>query len=151
MEHGDLSNKVSPRVLLVFENAVGFCIDRTQFEKELKRKHWDRALSYWDFNELMLRQILWLFHKKDVRTEVVTFLPAGFADVLMLGFDKIDLPIHRVWSTTPENLGRQIAYMPDLACVYDPEPARWLMYGSKGRFLTHAGQLGEDVGHEQFR
>jgi hypothetical protein len=147
MEHGDLSNKVSPRVLLVFENAIGFCADRKRFDRELGRGHWDRACACWDFNELILRQILWLFHKKDVRTEVVTFQPPGFADELAQRFEEIDLPIHRVWSTTPESLGRQIAYMPDLACVYDPEPSRWLMYGSKGRFLQHAAQLGEDVGH----
>jgi hypothetical protein len=147
MEHGDLSNKVSPRILLVFENAMGFCTDRAKFDKAVKRKHWDAASGLWDFNELMMRQILWLFWKKDVRTEVVTFLPGEFADLLLLRFDEIDLPIHRVWSTTPESLGRQIAYMPDLACVYDPEPSRWLMYGSKGRFLQHAAQLGEDVGH----
>lgn len=149
LQNGDLSNKVSPRVLLVFEGALGFCTDRRKFDKAVQRGHWDRANACWEYNELLLRQILWLFHKKNVRTEVVTFLPAEFADTLKLAFDAMDLPIHRTWSTTPEWLGRQIAYMPDLACVYDPEPKRWLMYGGKGRLLTRSTQLGEDVGHEQ--
>lgn len=147
MEHGDLSNKVSPRLLLVFENALGWCTDKTKCEKELKRQHWEKSFGYWTWNELMLRQILWLFHKKDVRTEVVTFMGEGFADCIKFELDALDIPVHRVWSTTPESLGRQIAYMPDLACVYDPEPSRWLMYGSKGRFIEHANQLGEDVGY----
>lgn len=149
MEHGDLSNKVSPRILLVFENALGFCTDRNKFEKTHKRQHWEKSFGYWQFNDLALRQILWLFHKKDVRTEVVTFLSEGFAGVLKTELDVLDIPIHRVWSTTPESLGRQIAYMPDLACVYDPDPSRWLMYGGKGRFLSAVTQLGEDVGYGQ--
>ena len=149
MEHGDLSNKVSPRVLLVFENALGYCVDMSKSDKYLAKKNFTRAFGYWDFNEMILRQILWLFHKKDVRTEVVTFIPGDFVDEIKVALDELDIPVHRVWCTTPENLGRQIAYMPDLACVYDPEPQRWLMYGSKGRFLTSATQLGEDVGYER--
>ena len=97
----------------------------------------------------MVRQVLWLFHRKDVSTEIVTFLHPDFATEVKYLLDVNDIPVHRVWATTPENLGRQIAYMPDLACVYDPEPERWLMYGGKGRFLTSATQLGEDVGYGQ--
>lgn len=152
MQNGDLSNQVSARILLVFEGALGFCIDDKKYQKAATRKNWERAAEYWELNELMMRRILWLFYKKDVHTEVVTFLdtPAGgFVDELAGRLDASDLPIHRVWATTPEHLGRQIAYMPDLACVYDPEPERWLMYGSKGRFLTSVAQLGEDVGRER--
>jgi len=104
-------------VLLVFENALGFCTDKTKFEKELKRQHWEKSFGYWQFNDLMLRQILWLFHKKDVRTEVVTFNGESFAGCIKQELEVLDIPIHRVWWTTPESLGRQIAYMPDLACV----------------------------------
>jgi hypothetical protein len=149
VEHGDLSNKVSPRVLLVFENALGYCTDMSKSDKYLAKKNYTRAFGYWDFNEMLLRQILWLFHKKDVRTEIVTFIQGDFVDEIKVALEEMDIPVHRVWCTTPENLGRQIAYMPDLACVYDPEPIRWLMYGSKGRFLTTATQLGEDVGYGQ--
>lgn len=149
MQNGDLSNRVSPRVLLVFEGALGFCTDQKKFDKAIARKSWGRSVRFWELNELMVRKILWLFHKKDVRTEVVTFLPAQFADELAEWLDEMDLPVHRVWSTTPEALGRQIAYMPDLACVYDPEPRRWLAYGAKGRFLTSVSQLGEDIGYGQ--
>ncbi len=149
MERGDLSNKVSPRILLIFENALGFCTDKNKHDKAIKKKNWDRAVALWDFNEIMVRQILWLFHKKDVRTELVTFYPPDFADGLKIALDFMDLPIHRVWSSTPESLSRAIAYMPDLACVYDPEPTRWLTYGSKGRFLSSATQLGQDVGYGQ--
>lgn len=148
MLNGDLSNQVSARILLVFEGALGFCTDEKRFSKAASRGNWERAIGYWELNELMMRRILWLFHKKDVHTEVVTFLE-GFGDEIAELLETHDLPVHRVWSTTPEHLGRQIAYMPDLACVYDPEPQRWLMYGGKGRFLTSAAQVGDDVGYER--
>ena len=149
MQNGDLSNQVSARVLIVFEGALGFCTDEKKFKKAADRGNWERAAECWELNELMVRRILWLFYHKDVHTEVVTFLPSGFADELAeLLEDKYDLPVHRVWASTPELLGRQIAYMPDLARVYDPEPQRWLMYGGKGRFLTSVSQVGEDIGRE---
>jgi hypothetical protein len=148
VQNGDLSNKMSPKVLLVFEGALGFCTDPKKFDKAMVRGNWERAVGYWELNELMMRRILWLFHRKDVRTEVVTFYSPGFADEVATRLEAADLPVHRVWSTSPGHLGRQIAYMPDLACVYDPEPQRWLMYGGKGRLLTSFTQLGEDVGRE---
>lgn len=147
VQNGDLSNKVSPRILLVFEGALGFCSNEKKFAKAAAKQDWERALSFWEFNELLIRQILWLFHRRDVNTEIVTFKPEGFATELRYRLDTMDIPVHRVWSTSPENLGRQIAYMPDLACVYDPEPERWLMYGSKGRLLSRATELGSEVGY----
>jgi hypothetical protein len=147
LQNGDLSSHVAPKLLLVYEGALGFCTDTKKYDKAASRHQWEKAWQHWELNELMVRQILWLFHKKDVRTEVVTFLHRDFATELRHQLDEMDLPVHRVWSTTPESLGRQIAYMPDLACVYDPEPERWLMYGGKGRLITSALQLGEDVGY----
>jgi hypothetical protein len=91
----------------------------------------------------MVRRILWLFHKKDVHIEIVTYLGDEFAEALADWLDDEQVPVSRVWSTTPERLARGIAYMPDLHTVYDPEASRWLSYGSKGKYLTDVNQVGD--------
>lgn len=142
MKDGDLSNKVAPRLLLVFEGALGFCNDDRKYRKLAGKGKWENALEYWVINPLMANRILWLYFKKDVNTEVVTFISEEFADELTTRLDVEGIPIHRVWYTTPAALARRIAYMPDLAAVYDPEPTRWLTYGSKGVYITDTNQLG---------
>lgn len=143
MEKGDLSNKVSPRILLVFEGALGFCRNETKAARLYRKGRHQQALNeYWLLNETMVHRILWLFHKKDITFEVVTFLGHEFAVELKYWLDSLDIPVHRVWETTPTNLGRSIAYMPDLSYVYDPDPERWLMYGAKGVFLQDVNQIG---------
>lgn len=144
MRNGDLSNRVSPRVVLVFEGALGFCTDTRKFDRQLRRGHFEEATRFWEINSLLAGKILHLNYYKDVTFEVVTFI-GGDEWAAELGYYLEDLPLHRVWATTPEKLGRKIAYMPDLACVYDPEPKRWLMYGTKGRFLTSVNQIGEGM------
>ena len=145
MLNGDLSNKISPRILLIFEGAVGICLDKGKHDKLMKQGRWAGAVAQWTWNEPVIRRILWLFHKKDITFELVTFIGEFFAEELEQAAGEDDIPFHRVWWTTPERLGRSIAYMPDLSCVYDPEPTRWLMYGSKGKFLTDVNQIGEGL------
>jgi hypothetical protein len=134
MKNNDLSNSVSPRIVLVAENAL-------IYQREKSKK--GRPVSGWVLYDDMVKRILWLFHKKDVHIEVVTYLGDDFAEALAEWLDDEMVPVSRVWSTTPGALARNIAYMPDLACVYDPDPSRWLSYGSFGRFINDINQLGE--------
>jgi hypothetical protein len=145
MLNGDLDNKVSPRLLLVFEGALGIKTDGPGFDRAVRKHRWAQVMDCWELNELMARRLLWLYYNRDVNYEIVTFLGDDFARELSLWINDVGLPVHRVWATTPDKLGRTIAYMPDLACVYDPEPTRWLMYGGKGRFLERVSQIGEGM------
>jgi hypothetical protein len=97
----------------------------------------------WKLYDLMVRRILWLFFKKNLNIEVVTYLGDDFAEELAEWLDDEMVPVSRVWSTTPDALARNIAYMPDLHTVYDPDPERWLAYGSKGRFISDINMLGD--------
>ena len=145
MEKGDISNHSAARALIVFEGAVAFCTDNKEFAKLAKKDKWSQAIKLWTLNEFCVRRILYLFHRKDITFEVVTFLGQAFANEARVFLDEQDIPIHRVWSTTPESLGRSIAYMPDLAWVYDPDPEHFLMYGSKGGHLADVGQIGHFI------
>jgi hypothetical protein len=135
MKHNDLSNKVSPRILLVAEDALIF-----QRQKPKKKAS---PVDGWVLHEMMVRQILWLFHKKDVNIEVVTYLGDEFGEALAEWLDDEGVPVAKVWSTTPGALARNIAYMPDLAAVYDANAERWLSYGSFGRYLERVQDFGD--------
>ena len=144
MKDGDLAAKVAPRILIVFEGAIAFCNDSDKYAKLVGRRRFHRAMGYWELNDIVVRRLLWLYWQKDVNIEVVTYLGEDMVPEVD-EFIGETIPCHRVWGTTPEDLGRKIAYMPDLACVYDPEPSRWLMYGSKGRFLDSVTRIGEGM------
>jgi hypothetical protein len=145
MQKGDLSNEVIPRILLVFENAVGWLPDANikAHAKARAKQHWEDAVACWDLNELMLRKIWDVTFRKSITVEVVTFLGAGFADCLAARLDEEDVPVHRVWATTPAQLARKITFMPDVAKIYDPDEAHVFTYGAKGCVLTDVHQLGE--------
>ena len=144
MEHGDLSNIVSPRILLIFEGSLGYLPEesRKRFLRVIRRGRWDLAVRYWKLNEMYVRQILYLYHKRNVNIEIVTFLGEDFAGELAACLDEEGVVVHDVWASTPTLLARKIAYMPDLSMVYDPDPDRWLTYGSHGTYITSHTQLG---------
>jgi hypothetical protein len=143
---GDLSNESVPKIVLVFEGALGF-IDRKDQGKcarYIHRKRWREAADMWILNELMMQRIWYATRHLSQTIEVVTFAgPEEFGEALEFRLqDEEELPVHRVWATRPELLARKLTYMPDLAVVYDPDPARWLTWGPKGRILTDPNQLG---------
>ncbi len=149
MKHNDLSSQVVPRLALVFEGALGFA-DRAalrQFEKDLKRKHLDWAASRWVLDPTMMLKIWDVTKRLSFNLDIVTFLADGsefFGEALAIRLqDVYDLPIHGVIATTEDKLSRKIAYMPDLAKIYDPDRLRSLRWGSKGYHLTDLNQLGE--------
>jgi len=144
MQHGDISNESAPRILLVFEGAVGFLPDIKvkDYQRAVRRHAWDDAVSCWELSEPILRRILDLVLRRNLAVEVVTFISQPFADVLAARLDEEDVPVRRVWYSTPGRLSRRLAYMPDVAAVYDPDEAHVFTYGSKGRVLVDPNQLG---------
>lgn len=143
MEKGDLSNEVTPKVLLVFEGAVAFLPAERQktYDKLIKRNHWGLACGMWELNEMMLRKIWDVMFRQGRDIEIITYISQEFADAIAARLDEEDVPVRRVWYTTPAILSRKIALMPDVAAVYDPDPAHQFTYGGKGRVLTSPHDL----------
>jgi hypothetical protein len=146
-EHGirsmrDLSTRPSPKILLVFEGTVAYCTNREKSQRLIDRGSYSKALRFWTLNELCVRRILYLFFRKDLQFEVVTFLGDGFAAAVREWLDDNDIPVHRVWASDPDRLARNISYMPDLAIVYDSDPERAGRYGLKGVHLTDINAIG---------
>jgi hypothetical protein len=135
-----------PKIVLVFEGALGFIDrnDRRKFDRQIRRKRWHEAAELWVLHPLMMQKIWDVAKRLSLTLEVVTFAgPQEFGEALEYRLqDTEELPVHRVWATRPELLARKIAYMPDLAAIYDPDAARWLTWGGKGRIITDVNQLG---------
>lgn len=144
MQRGDISSEVVPKIIIVFEGAVGFLpADReAEYDRAVRKQRWVDAMYCWSLDEHMLRKIWDLAFRRSLTIEIVTFVSQPFADVLAARLDEEDMPVHRVWHTTPAKLSRQLAYMPDVAAIYDADEAHVFTYGSKGHVLTDVSQLG---------
>lgn len=146
MLKGDISNAVQPRLLLVFEGALGHIEgDAVQeFNTLATRGKWREAWDLWTLHELMMGKIWNVTQKQFIQTSVVTFVHdsplagAGLQAVL----DSHGLPVSEVLAMTPQRLAREVAFMPDVARIYDANPESWAMYGRKGVALTNVNDYG---------
>lgn len=145
MEHGDLSNVVVPRILVVFEGLVGYLQPDqvAEYNTRGSRGDWPGAVALWDLNVLALRKLNDLIIRRDIKVEIVTFaMPPEGAQALTERFDEESVPVSRVVSSTPERTARRLAYAIDVARVYAPDPSHALMCGGKGYHVTSVHQLG---------
>jgi hypothetical protein len=141
VQGGDLSNELVPRLVLVFEHLVGVVpnsLEQVKFSGFVRTRRWKRAVNVLVVNDLLAKQmwhVTWHLHHQ---LEVVTFLHPDAVEPIADWVDREDLPVHRVWNTEPNKLARKIATMPDLAAIFDPDPAHQLTYGRKGRIINPA-------------
>ena len=149
MRGGDLSNKVSPRHVVVFEGGLAVlpADNIPLFEKAMKRKRYFEAITYWDWKAYMLNQIERLIRRTDINIEVCTWIGADlehadFALAIENALDRMNVPVRSVWSSTPDELAKMLPHLPDIACIYDPEPSHILKFGSRGVILTSPSQIG---------
>lgn len=150
MRYGDLSNVVAPRLIVVFEGglAAGPDSNLKEYEKALRKNDWRTAVRLFELREPMLQRILYLTYAKDFNISVVTWL--GFPEkegvVAANEIEEImvenSVPVRSCFWSTPDRLARMLPYNPDVRCVYDPDPAHILKFGSKGSVLTEASQIG---------
>jgi hypothetical protein len=147
--NGDLSNKVVPRLCLVFEGALGFLPPGrlTEFNRTVSRSGWYAGWLLWDLNDLMCRKIWDVTYRQSFQLEIVTYVPpddvaAEAAQGLAQALDDEGLPISRVVASTPARMARRLAYAPDIACVYDADPQHAFTYGGKGKLLRSVHELG---------
>lgn len=141
MQGGDISGDLVPRIVLVFEHLVGVlptASQGAQFSAYRRIRSWKRAVRLFQVNDLLAKQmwhVTWHLHHQ---LEVVTFLHDDAVQPISDWIDEHDLPVHRVWYSEPNKLARKIATMPDLAAIFDPDPAHQLTFGRLGRIINPA-------------
>jgi hypothetical protein len=144
MLHGDLSNKVSPKLLVVFEGAVGVLPkDRLKdYSKFTGKKKYKEAADCYRLTDSYLDQVLYLNWKKNYNISLVTYLGQDMAWEIERIMDARSIPVGECYSYTPVELARRLVHRPDVIAVYDPDPQHILTYGSKAVLLTEAKQIG---------
>jgi hypothetical protein len=147
LRNNDLSSEPVPRIAIVLEGALAWPPDDARkmksFHRLLKRGRYEDAADLLEFNQRMETVIWDRAWRLSMTIDVVTFLgPDEWAVACARRIGDEELPVHKVWATTPQLLGRSLSFTPDLVRVYDPYPEHQLMYGTKGRYIKNANQLG---------
>lgn len=136
MLDGDISNAITPRMLFVFEGGLATSgPGRPRFST---KKGWRRVADQWEIDEYILAHVWDITLRYDYRCDVATFLGWDFADALDDRFGVENIPCKVRTFDSAEVLGRKLARLPDIACVYDGEPSRVLSYGSKGKLIERS-------------
>lgn len=138
MWKGDISNQMSPRLVVVFEGLLGLLPNpRARAAESLARKahQWKRAVRQYEMNELAAKKIWDVTWRKGHSVDVITWLGDDFAEALQVRLDDENLPINRVYAAEPHQLARSLAYAPDIAAIYDPDPRHSFTFGGKCRPL----------------
>lgn len=150
MIKGDISNAVVPCVLIVFEGALGF-IDNDQvdeFNRLVASGDWKSAWECWEMSDMLMRKIWDVTIRQGLTVGIVTLIPPrkmcdDAAEALAEVLDDYRLPVNRVLARTPEEFARDIAYMPDVARVYDANQSTAGMWGSRGEYLRSVHRIGQ--------
>ncbi len=147
MQNGNLSNVVTPRVILVFEGALGFIDgERIQnFDAYASRGDWHEAWCQWEINRLLARRIWDIQARQGIRISIVTYIhdTTECARGLEMLMEDLNLPTQDVTATDPWKLSREIAYMPDVVRIYDANRETAFMYGQKGVYLRDWMDVGK--------
>jgi hypothetical protein len=146
MKGNDISGHSSPRIIIVFEDAIGIlpAASVRAYQKHARRNQWYQAARLFQLDPLMMAQLIKIMRNQDLNVEVVTYIgPQALADELAVILQEIEMvPVRQVVASTPEVTARRATFSPDIISVYDPEPSRWLTYGGKGIHLTSVHQVG---------
>lgn len=140
MEKGDISNVISPRMLVVFEHLVGLLptpADRAKYSTMVRLHQWKRAVNTFEPNELLSKH-LWdmTYGRYSYTLDCVTWLPEEMEEYVHEWLDREGLPFSQYHRYDPTKLARRIATMPDVAFIYDPDPKHRFLFGSKGRIVS---------------
>lgn len=149
MQHGNLSNRVMPSIVVVFEGAVGLLPEDKikDYHKAVSKNRWWQAVDLFELNRMYLLKFLDLTWNKGFNIELCTWMGHGteYDDAALRIAERMDfenIPIYSVWSDAPDKLAREVSYLPRIARIYDPDPNHVFKYGGKGVLLTDPNQLG---------
>lgn len=134
MEKGDISNEVAPRLLMVWEGLIAMPPKEPAKQRRFSRAKVD-LLTY-TVNEAVGKHIWDLTYRRHLSVDVATFLDKERLSDVEEWIEYHDLPLGNVIATTPARLSRQLAFMPTVAAIYDPNPDNVFMYGGKGRIVN---------------
>lgn len=138
MQKGDIDNTVVPTTVVVFENLIGLLPnvkDRALEQSYRKAHQWKRASRKYVMNELMVKVIWDLTWRSSANIDAITYLGDEMAEAIADRLTEDNIPVRNVLSYTPQRFAQEIAYLPWVTAVFDPDPAHRFLFGAKGRLL----------------
>lgn len=143
MQRGDLSNRLPPRWLFVFEGVIGKLEPEQAraFRLAMRMGRFKKAANCWDIHPHVQKVIWDLTWRRDYRFDIITFLGEDFADALEKRLTRESLPFSNLWPVTEDTLARRLATLVDVQYVIHADPARHLSYGNRGLLVTDPGRL----------
>ena len=139
MERGDLAIDGRQATVFVFDGLIANCF-RPKAEKwALRRRHWEAALDFWEFDHRVCNFMHSLMSRYGVPVEVITWHPWGFARVLSDRLNGMQLPVRDVQAAEFKQASQIIAIDPGITTVYDADPQHRMSYGFKVREVNWNG------------
>jgi len=135
MLNGNISNRIEPRLLVVFEGLLGLhtdAKDRAKYSASMKLHRYRSAIRTFTLNE-QLQKVIWdTTWRKGYAVDVVTFLDERLAEPLADLLDEQSLPVSHVTYSDKMMLARSLNSRPDVAGVFYSDPADRFTFGGKG-------------------
>jgi len=144
MLHGDISNRVEPRLMLVFEGLLGLHTDtraRAKYSMHARLGNWRRAVRTYEVNEMAARVLVDAVWRRRYSADVVTFLDPEIVEALEGWCDDKGLPVGNVTYADKAMLARELNYRLDVVGVFYPNPADALTFGSKGYLVDPSAPI----------
>jgi hypothetical protein len=139
VQGGDLSNRLPPRWLVVFEGVIGVHPEprlRQQYDFWAKTRRWNRAVRTFQPEADVIKRLWDMTWRQDYKFDVATFLPCGSGPV-RTWLDVNNVPAVNVLPyEAPVDLGKRLAYMPDVYAVVHASEEDRFMYGHRGVLVS---------------
>lgn len=140
MQGGDISNRLPPRWIVVFEGVIGTLPNAhtvKEFEFSCKIRAWKHAVTVFEPRGHSVK-VLWdMTWRKDYKFDVVTFLPEKCAKHVTSWIDQRNIPAANVWHyPDAARLGQELAFMPDVYAVIHANPSNRFTFGDRGMLIT---------------
>lgn len=143
MQNGDLSNRLPPRWLFVWEGVIATVPTElaAAHSRACRMRRIKKAVSCYQTHPHVMKVIWDLYWRRDFRFDVVTFLGDDWADSIERRLNDEGMPFSNVWAVDEASLAKRLAYMPDVLYVVHADPGHLLAYGNRGLLVTDPGAL----------
>jgi hypothetical protein len=135
VESGDIDNRSAARIIYLFEGTIGH-LSATGIKKRafhLRLRQWKRAAACWELDAHVLKVLIDLQYRSPYNVDLATYLDYDEAEAVEERLDRQGVLYGNFIITTPVEMTRVIVNQPNIAAVFDFDPARRFMYGGKGR------------------
>lgn len=148
MKFGELSNKPSPRLVLVYEGVLADVpVDsKTKYDKLVSKGDWFQAMRLYSIHTIVMSKLLDLTWRINLNINLVTYLSEDAAFYIGDQMDFYNIPVRGCFYSSPQDLAKALPFNPDIVAVCDPDPDHVLLYGSRGVLFSDISSLGKMYG-----